>query len=200
MEIVIATENLGKLREFKEMFKTIAGLEVLSLAQFPNYEPPEETGITFAENAELKALHAARALNKTVIADDSGLVVPSLQGEPGVFSRRYAGENSTDSDNRKKLLDAALHLENDARAAYFECCLSLATPEGIKKTISARVEGTILREERGNNGFGYDPLFQKFDSNNTFAELDESTKSRISHRNKALQKLLPYLQAMLEKL
>lgn len=199
LEVVVATENLGKWREFKEMLKGVSGIDLLSLRAFPDYTPPEETGLTFAENAELKALDAAKVLNKVVIADDSGLVVPALRGEPGVYSRRYAGEKATDSENRKKLLNAMSHLEDEARAAYFECCLTLATPEGIKKTVSGRVEGVIIKEERGNKGFGYDALFQQYDSNLTFGELDETTKNRISHRHKALEKIFPAFSSLISK-
>lgn len=195
MEILLATENLHKVREFREMLKGL-NFEILSLSQFPDYVPPEETGKTFAENAELKALHAAIAFNRIVIADDSGLVVPALSGAPGVYSRRYAGEQATDSENRKKLLTDMLGFDEAARSAYFECCLCLASPLGIKKSISAKVEGQILTEERGRNGFGYDPLFQKYDMNKTFGELPEATKNRISHRHKALEKLLPSLQSI----
>lgn len=192
MEIVLATENLHKVREFREMLKGL-DFEILSLTQFPDYKAPEETGKNFVENAELKALHAAKALGKIAIADDSGLVVPALGGAPGVYSRRYAGEKATDSENRKKLLKAMLGFDETARSAYFECCLCLANLDGIKKSISAKVEGQILTEERGRNGFGYDPLFQKYDMNKSFAELSESTKNRISHRYKAIEKLLPFL-------
>lgn len=196
MELVLATENLHKIREFREMFKAVEGIDILSLAQFPDYTPPEETGTTFTENAELKALHAAKYLNRTVLADDSGLVVPGLRGEPGVYSRRYAGGNATDLENRRKLLSETKHLEGESRAAYFECALAIATKDGIKKSISAKVEGLLITEERGQNGFGYDPIFQKYDSHLTFAELDEATKNRISHRHKALQKILPMLEAL----
>lgn len=200
MELVLATENLHKVRELREMLKGVKGIDVLSLTQFPDYTPPEETGTTFSENAELKALHAARHLNRIVLADDSGLVVPALEGDPGVYSRRYAGGSATDAENRRKLLTETKHLEGESRAAYFECALAIATPEGIKKSISAKVEGMILAEEKGKNGFGYDPLFQKYDSHLTFAELDETTKNRISHRHKALQKILPALEALAKRL
>ena len=104
MEILLATANLHKLREFRDMFKSLPHIEIISLHQFPDYSLPEETGLTFKENAILKAEHAARTLNKWALADDSGLVVPSLGGEPGVFSRRYAGLEATDVENNQKLL------------------------------------------------------------------------------------------------
>ena len=116
MDIVIASTNLHKIREFREMLKIYVHLDVLSLHNFPHYKPPEEKGKTFKENATLKALHAASALNKIVLADDSGLVVPSLGGAPGINSRRYAGDDATDTENRQKLL---AELQNEKRARTF---------------------------------------------------------------------------------
>lgn len=194
MEIVLATSNSHKIREFKDMFKHFPHLELLSLHQFPHYQLPEEVGKTFQENAILKAEHAAKALNKWVLADDSGLVVPALKGEPGVFSSRYAGLDATDADNRKKLLKNMQHLEDLARSAYFECCLAIASPEGLKKCVIGNCEGYILEHERGRNGFGYDALFIKHDYDKTFAELDEGTKNRISHRRKAFERLTLFLE------
>lgn len=198
MELLLATNNLHKIREFREIFKTlkIHDIEILSLLNFPNYIAPEETGITFQENALIKAVDAAKQLKKWSLADDSGLVVPRLQGAPGVISRRYAGEQATDADNRKKLLNAMRNMSGIERSAYFECCLALCGPDGSEKCVTGICEGTLLNEERGNNGFGYDPLFIKHDYDKTFAELDASVKNRISHRYKALEKLLPILESI----
>ncbi len=199
MELVIASHNLHKFREFRSMIKSVeplTQLDVLSLCDFPDYELPEETGATFEENAILKATHAAAALGRLVIADDSGLVVPALGGAPGVYSARYAGPKATDAENRRKLLKEMLPLTEEARNAYFECAIALAAPEGLRKCVYARCEGMIILEERGGHGFGYDPLFIKHDYSKTFAELDEETKNRISHRRKALDKLLPFLEAI----
>lgn len=199
MEIVLATHNVHKIREFREILKKLPNCDILSLYDFPNYVAPEETGSTFEENAGIKALHAAQTLKKTVIADDSGLVVPALNGEPGIYSRRYAGKDATDADNRKKLVKALEGKSELQRSAYYICCLALATPEGIKKTVSGLCEGYIIDNERGRNGFGYDPLFVKHDYDKTFAELDESTKNRISHRHKAVEKMLLVLESSLSK-
>ena len=189
MDIVLASENPGKLIEFRELFKEFdPSVDLLSLRSF-EYTPPEETGSTFEENARLKAVTAAKTLQKWVLADDSGLVVPALKGEPGIFSARYAGADATDLDNRKKLLKVMETLEGLERAAYFECVLVLASPEGEKIVARGRVEGVIVDAERGRNGFGYDPLFQKYESGKTFAELDAQTKNRVSHRRKAFEKL-----------
>lgn len=198
MEIVIATSNVHKIREFRDMLKPFLHIDLLSLHQFPHYVTPEETGQTFQENAIIKAEHAAKLLNKWVLADDSGLVVPALGGEPGVYSRRYAGADATDAENRKKLLYAMQNLDHFKRSAYFECVLALASPEGLKKCVKGICEGYILSEERGRNGFGYDSLFVKNDYEKTFAEIEETTKNRISHRRKAFERLVAFLENLKE--
>lgn len=195
MEIVIASSNLHKIREFREMLKPFR-LDVLSLLNFPNYAPQPEEGNTFQEIAASKAEHAAKTLNKWVLADDSGLIVPALQGQPGIKSRRYAGEDATDSENRKKLLEAMSHLKGQQREAYFECCLALASPSGLKKSVTGTCQGTILNEERGRNGFGYDSIFVKNEYDKSFGEIDEVTKNRISHRRKAIEKLSVLLESL----
>jgi XTP/dITP diphosphohydrolase len=198
MEIILASANLHKMREFRDMFKSLTHIELISLHQFSHYVTPEETGQTFRENAILKAEHAAKHLNKWVLADDSGLVVPALHGEPGVKSKRYAGPQATDVENRTKLLRAMEHLKAQERTAYFECCLALASPTGLKKCVEGICEGYIVKEPRGRYGFGYDPLFVKNDYEKTFAELDEAVKNRISHRRKAFERLLTFLETLKE--
>lgn len=197
VDLVIASTNMHKVREFKSLLKSLSGFDILSLADFPNYVPPEETGKTFAENASLKAVHAAKTLNRWVIADDSGLVVPALNGAPGIFSARYAGNDATDLENRKKLLDEIQHLMEEDRHAFFECSLALASPAGIKKCVKGTCEGVLVTKDRGGSGFGYDPLFIKHGYNLTFAELQESVKNRISHRRKALDKMIVSLESLL---
>lgn len=196
MEIILASTNLHKVREFKEMFKLMPRHELISLRWFPDYIPPEETELTFEGNAILKAVHAAKQLNRWVLADDSGLVVPALQGAPGVYSRRYAGPEASDEENRQKLLKDMKHLSEESRAAYYECALALASPEGLKKSVTGKCEGMIIHEPRGKNGFGYDPLFIKHDYDKTFAQLDDAVKGRISHRRKAFERLCLFLEAL----
>jgi len=197
LELVIASTNIHKIREFRSMLKPLQRIDLLSLCDFPNYIPPEETGKTFEENAILKAVHAAKTLNRWVIADDSGLVVPALNGAPGVYSARYAGNDATDFDNRKKLLEEMRHYLEEDRNAFFECCIALASPSGIKRHTKGTCEGVLLLQERGGSGFGYDPLFVKHGYNKSFAELEEATKNRISHRRKALDKILLSLESIL---
>jgi XTP/dITP diphosphohydrolase len=181
------------------MLKSIPGLDILTLLDFPNYQPPEETGTTFEENALLKATHAAMNLKHWVLADDSGLTVPALNGSPGVLSARFAGKDATDADNRKKLLASMQHLLDDDRYAYFECWIVLASPQGVKKSARGTCEGKLLPAERGGGGFGYDPLFVKHEYSKSFAELEESVKNRISHRRKAFDKILGSLESLLSE-
>lgn len=181
--LVIATTNQNKLREFREILKDLQ-IEILSLTDFGPIPPVVEDGNTFEENAYKKALHTAKVLGLPAIADDSGLVVPALDGAPGVYSARYAGENATDEENCQKLLDELKGIED--RRAYFQCVLSLAVPSGPALTYEGRCDGVILSEKRGSNGFGYDPLFYFEEVGQTFAEMPMADKNRVSHRGKAL--------------
>ncbi|MBA2368564.1 MAG: RdgB/HAM1 family non-canonical purine NTP pyrophosphatase [Candidatus Protochlamydia sp.] len=195
MEFLLATKNLHKIREYKDLLKPFPHLEILSLHQFPDYEPPEETGGSLKEIAIFKAEHASRQLGKWVLADDSGLVVALLQGLPGIHSRRYAGEEATDGDNRKKLLEEMKNFTSqDSRSAYYECSLAISDPAGLKKCVQGFCEGSICMEERGRHGFGYDPIFIKNEYDKTFGEIDETIKNRISHRRKAFDRLVPILE------
>ena len=198
MELVIASRNIHKIREFRSILKKISAFDLLSLNDFPQYVPPPENGSTFEENAILKAKHAAQQLKRWVIADDSGLIVPALQGAPGVYSRRYAGENATDKENRQKLLSEMRDIQESGRQGYFECWIALASPEGLKKTAKGISEGMITEKERGSLGFGYDAVFVKHEYGKTFAELGEEIKNRVSHRRKAIDKILPVLEAILQ--
>lgn len=196
MILVIATHNIHKIRECRAILKKNKNLDLLSLLDFPQYHLPEETGSTFEENAILKAVHAAKHLNHWVIADDSGLVVPALKGIPGVYSARFAGEHATDAENRHKLLNAMRGIPESERNAYYECAIAVADPGGLKKCVKATCEGSIANEEKGNRGFGYDALFIKYEYGKTFAELEEDVKNRISHRRKALDKVLLLLESI----
>lgn len=199
IKLIIATTNLHKVREIRAILKSSYPFDFLTLHDFPHYKQPEETGKTFEENAFLKVTHAAAALKEWILADDSGLVVPALNNKPGIFSARYAGHNATDKSNRIKLLQELEQVNESERVGYYVCALALASPDGIQKQVKGIVEGSLTMIPRGGGGFGYDPLFQKYDYNKTFAQLDEETKNRISHRRKALDKLLPILDLLAQK-
>jgi XTP/dITP diphosphohydrolase len=196
MELVIASKNVHKIREFRSMLKEYTHLDVLSLLDFPNYQPLPETALSFEENANQKAVHAAQSLNRWALADDSGLVVPALQGAPGVRSARYAGDHATDAENRHKLLQEMRHILEPQRQGYFECWVAIASPQELKKSVRGLCEGTILQQEKGSRGFGYDSLFVKYEYGKSFAEIEETLKNRISHRRKALDKLHVFLSSL----
>ena len=194
-EIVFATTNPGKVRELQHFF-TNHSYKILSLNDFfekDNLPDVLETGSTFAENAAIKARAYFEMLKLPVIADDSGLVVPALNGEPGIYSARYAGENANDRENNKKLLSKLDGISKEQRRAYFVCELVLIDNK-LEKLFSGQTWGEIIEQERGNNGFGYDPLFYLPELKKTFAELELQEKSRYSHRGKALRSLVDFLQ------
>ncbi|AEN87433.1 XTP/dITP diphosphatase [Priestia megaterium] len=193
-EIIIATKNAGKVKDFETLFSP-KGFKVKSLLDFPEIEDVEETGVTFAENATLKAETISSALNKPVIADDSGLAIDALNGEPGVYSARYAGENKDDNANIEKVLQKLNDVPFEKRTARFHCALAIAVPGKRTEIVEGTCEGRILEEKRGENGFGYDPIFFVEKWNCSMAELTKEQKNQISHRANALQKLAPLIDA-----
>jgi XTP/dITP diphosphohydrolase len=197
IELVIASTNIHKIREFRAMLKIFPHIDVLSLSDFPNYIPPLETGETFEENAILKAVQGAKELNRWVLADDSGLTVPALNGQPGVYSARFAGNDASDLENRQKLLSEMNHLMDEDRNAFYECCIALASPEGLKKMARGTCEGMIALQDKGGGGFGYDPIFIKHGYHKSFAELGDLVKNKVSHRRKAFDKILISLETLL---
>ncbi len=184
--LVIATRNKNKLREFREVLKDLQ-IEIRSLDDFGPIPEAIEDGDTFDENAYKKAIHTAKILGLPALADDSGLVVEALNGEPGVYSARYAGADATDEKNCDKLLNALKGVKN--RRAHFQCVLSIAVPSGPALTYEGRCEGVIIDDKRGNNGFGYDPIFYFEEFGKTFAELSMEEKNKVSHRGRALTDL-----------
>lgn len=193
-EAIIATHNPGKVKEFKEILEP-KGYDVKSLADIGYTEEIEETGHTFEENAVLKAEAVAKAVNKMVIADDSGLSIDNLGGSPGVYSARYAGEQKDDQANIVKVLGELKGIEKEQRTARFRCALAVSIPGEETKTVEGHVEGYIAEEPRGEYGFGYDPIFIVKDKDKTMAELTSDKKNKISHRADALKKLSKLLEA-----
>lgn len=195
VKILLATNNLNKILEIKTILKPeFRDVDFYSLRDFPDYTALPEDGSSFTEIAETKALHAATAINMPAISDDSGLVIPYLQGAPGIYSARYTGEGATDKENRQKVLKELADATADQRNAYMVACISFAIPEKTIKTVEGFCEGVVTLEDHGSQGFGCDSIFMKHDYNKTMAELDQDTKNKISHRRKALDKILPVLK------
>lgn len=189
-KIVLASNNKNKIKEFKEIFKD---KEILTLQDIGYNLEIEENGKTFLENSLIKAKTISEFLDKNnmkyiVIADDSGLCVEALNGEPGIYSARYAGEHGNSAENRKKLLSNLEETEN--RKAYFVCNIVLYYPNKEYITVEGKTYGTITHEEIGNKGFGYDCIFFSDDLKKTFGEATEDEKNAVSHRGRAIEKLL----------
>ncbi|MGF6948214.1 XTP/dITP diphosphohydrolase [Neobacillus sp. B4I6] len=197
-EVIIATKNPGKAREFEHIFAS-RGIEVRTLLDFPEIPDVDETGTTFEENAILKAEAVSQELGKMVIGDDSGLMVDALEGRPGIYSARYAGEPKNDQNNTKKVLSELKGLPDEKRSARFYCALAVAVPGQETITVSGTCEGRILEEQRGTNGFGYDPVFYVPEKGLAMAELSSEEKNKISHRANALKKLDVVLDSILER-
>ncbi len=193
MKILLATQNQGKVRELRELLVDEA-IEVLSLRDIPNWEDIEENGVTFADNAALKAREAVRRTGLITLADDSGLEVDALEGAPGVYSARFAGEPKDDERNIDKLLQLLGTTPEDQRTARFRCALVVATPLGEEFLTEGAVEGRILTERHGSDGFGYDPVFYLPKFAKTMAELTMNEKNSLSHRAQAFRKVIPILR------
>jgi XTP/dITP diphosphohydrolase len=190
-QVVIATSNRGKLKEYKDMLEPLS-IECLSLKDIGYTDEIEENGSSFFENSMIKAIAVRKATTLPVIADDSGLSVDALNGEPGIYSSRYAGEGRCDKDNIKKLLENLHNLNLRESPAHFTCVITYIDNERTIQTLG-RLDGKIISNERGYDGFGYDPIFE-VDSGLTLAEMGEDEKNAISHRHNALQKLIEELK------
>ncbi|MFW5982059.1 MAG: XTP/dITP diphosphatase [Halanaerobiaceae bacterium] len=192
-KLLVASGNKGKVREIKKYLEDLGDnlkFEILSMDSFPQLAEVIEDGDTFQANALKKARTRARETGLISLADDSGLVVECLNGEPGVYSARYAGENASDEDNNKKLVKELENYSFEERKAYFKCVMALLDPDrNIEIVVEGECHGFIQLEPRGDNGFGYDPLFFLPDYNKTMAELSLEEKNEISHRAKALEKM-----------
>ena len=184
--LVLATQNAGKIREIVDLL-TPFRVELKNLNDFGPIPPIEEDGDTFDDNAYKKASVTAHILGLPALSDDSGLIIEALDGAPGVYSSRYAGENASDTQRCQKILNEMKGKTN--RKAAFECVLSVAVPSGPALTYEGRCEGLITDKPQGHNGFGYDPIFYYPPLKKTFAELSREEKNRVSHRGKCLRQL-----------
>jgi len=198
IRIVVATTNPGKAREIAQI---LAGLpiEVESLIAYPGIPDIEETGSTFTENALIKARHTSRWAGSLALADDSGLEVDALGGQPGILSSRFAGLGATDAQRNEKLLSLLRDTPDENRTARFRCVAALVSPSGMESVFDGVCEGLIAREPRGENGFGYDPLFFVPELGKTMAELPPEVKNRISHRAKAIAAAREAIEEMLRE-
>jgi len=186
LKVVLATRNEGKVREIADILAPF-GFEAVSLREFPEIGEISEDGDTFKENAMIKATAVSGQTGLLALADDSGLEVDALDGEPGIYSSRFAGEGKNDQANNRKLLELLSGVPAEKRTARFQCVVAIAEPDGWVHIAEGSCEGVIVDEPRGQGGFGYDPLFYVPAYNRTFAELDPAIKNKISHRAKALE-------------
>jgi XTP/dITP diphosphohydrolase len=191
--LLIATSNGHKTREIGQMLGS--GWQVSDLAALPHAPKIEETGATFEENAALKALAVSRIFTGLVLADDSGLEVDALSGAPGVRSARFAGRNASDAENRLALIQKLKELSGTEFSARFRCVMVLASRSELLGSFGGAVEGKVILEERGHEGFGYDCIFRPLGYSETFAELQPEIKNSLSHRGRALAKVLEFLRS-----
>jgi XTP/dITP diphosphohydrolase len=186
--VIVVTRNKGKIREIREALKGLR-LRIHGLSDFPGVPEIDEDGKSFAENALKKARFYSKYFGKLTLADDSGLEVDALNGLPGVYSARYAGEEASSQENNRRLLREMQGLPISKRGARFKCILAMASPDGKEVTVEGSCKGRIGFREKGKRGFGYDPLFILPRRGKTMAELSLEEKNRISHRGKALRKM-----------
>jgi XTP/dITP diphosphohydrolase len=194
-QVLLATRNAKKLAELRRILDQLLDVEVVGLDDVPYYDELPETGATFAENALLKAREGARHTGLLTVADDSGLAVDALNGMPGVLSARWAGKSKDDNANLQLVLEQLADTPDERLGATFVCAAALVMSDGAENVVEGRMPGRLVREPRGTNGFGYDPIFVADGFDVTNAELPPAEKDLISHRGKALRALLPHIAA-----
>ena len=200
--LVLATRNNGKIVEFRRILDSLAPgeIDLVGVDQFPDLIDVEETGKTFEENALLKAHYTARATGLPAISDDSGLCVDALNGDPGIYSARWAGVHGDDKANLEKILGQLMQVPDENRGAHFTCAAALALPDGREHVEEGVFQGRILHAPIGENGFGYDPIFAPLGMSISSAQMNASEKDSISHRGKALREIAPHVIQMLRTL
>ena len=196
--LLLATRNAGKLAELQRLLESaVPGVEVIGLRDVAEYPEAPETGATFAENALLKAREAVRYTGLPAVADDSGIAVDALNGMPGVLSARWSGRHGDDDANTALLLGQLADVPDERRGAAFVCAAALVTPDGTERVLEREWRGRVVREKRGSNGFGYDPVFVPAGLEQTSAELSPAEKDARSHRGQAFAALVPVLAEVL---
>lgn len=201
-KLVLATRNQGKITEFRRILDALAPgeIELIGVDQFPDLVDVEETGSTFQENSLLKARYTCQATGLPAIADDSGLCIDALNGDPGIFSARWAGTHGDDQANIGKVLFQLKDVDDEKRNAHFMCVASLVLPDGREQVAEGRFNGHILRNPVGENGFGYDPIFQPLGFAISSAQMSAEEKDLLSHRGKSLRSLAPHVIELLASL
>lgn len=189
MKVFLATKNKGKIKDFEKLTEGM-NLEVVTILDGIEIPDVVENGETFEENSIKKAREIADYTNIVTISDDSGLCVDSLNGEPGVYSARYSGDNATDKENNQKLLEVMKNIKKEDRKAHFVSVVSIAFPKGETHSFRGEIEGEILFEKRGNNGFGYNPIFYSYELEKSFGEANDEERKSVSHRARAFRKLI----------
>ena len=192
--LLLATRNAGKLAELRRLLESaVPGVEVVGLTDVDDYLEAPETGATFAQNALLKAREAVRYTGLPAVADDSGLTVDALNGMPGILSARWSGRHGDDDANTALLLGQLADVPDERRGAAFVCAAALVIPDGTERVLERQWRGTVIREKRGSNGFGYDPVFVPEGLSLTSAELEPEEKDAQSHRGQAFAALVPVI-------
>ena len=201
-KLVLATRNQGKIIEFRRILEALAPgeIELVGVDHFPDLVDVDETGSTFEENSLLKARYTCLATGLPAIADDSGLCVDALNGDPGIYSARWAGEHGNDQANLEKVLDQLKDVPDEKRTAHFMCVASLVLPDGREQVAEGRFEGHILHAPVGENGFGYDPIFQPLGLSISSAQMSAEEKDLVSHRGKSLRSIAPHVIQLLGSL
>ena len=201
-KLVLATRNQGKIIEFRRILEALAPgeIELVGVDQFPDLVDVDETGSSFEENSLLKARYTCLATGLPAIADDSGLCVDALNGDPGIYSARWAGEHGNDQANLEKVLDQLKNVPDEKRTAHFMCVASLVLPDGRELVAEGRFEGHILHAPVGENGFGYDPIFQPLGLSISSAQMSAEEKDLVSHRGKSLRSIAPHVIQLLGSL
>jgi XTP/dITP diphosphohydrolase len=195
--LLLATRNEAKLAELRRILAPLVTTDVVGLGDVPDYPELPETGTTFAENALIKAREAVLRTGLPAVADDSGLAVDALNGMPGVLSARWAGRSRGDEANLRLVLEQIADVPDERRGAAFLCAAALVTPGGVEQVVEGRLDGVLLREPRGTNGFGYDPVFRPHGESRSTAEMDPAEKDAVSHRGRALRALAPHIATAL---
>ena len=200
VRMVLASKNAHKLVELRRILEQVGlDIDLVGISEFPDLPDVDETGTSFAANALLKARAISAFTGLPAIADDSGICVDALNGMPGIYSARWAGTHGDDEANLNLLIAQLDHVPAKRRGAAFHCAAAIVTPEGDERVVEGTLDGVLITERRGSNGFGYDPIFMPLGHQVTTAEMSDAQKDAISHRGRALQALAPVIEQLIPK-